>query len=238
MSVCNASLTSATLWLAGLGPLNGWLSRNPRPKFLVLQFSHSNLQSLPTNRHESQVDGYILYLRYYGLRKALVAALHHSDYLTMVPRYVYLDSGKQLLLNLIHWNGLPDPGQSFIRLPLPPLTSCPAPPPFVPANRAWISRLRREYSSRADHVLINVAPTPQCDPQLPRLEEDVSGLTDNGVPAYPYADFVDDAHLSPAGAARLSEETAEQILRLEKRQLNATIAANDAARRIPEHMAH
>ena len=65
-------------------------------------------------------------------------------------------------------------------------------------------------------MIINVTPTPSCNPLYPEWAKELQGLTDNKLEAYSYRNFVDGMHLNRTGALQYSAEVGQQILRLER----------------------
>jgi hypothetical protein len=211
-------------------PFNQYLTRNPKPRYLVFQFSSPNLNEFkPGVAFLDHFDGIIQSLRYYGWRKTLPLFLHNPDYFFGMLNYTYRSGLTEMVLTIRGKRPKPDEKHrdSYLIYPRPPLESCPiynggdAMP-----SQTWVAYLRQHYSALAEHVLVDVSPTSPCAALYPQWKAHLGHATDNELELYPNHLFVDGTfHLSREGAIRRSNELAEQILQAEK-QRNAAGASN------------
>lgn len=217
LSTCNMATTGPTLHTLGLDPLDRYLARNPRPRYLVLQFASPELHQIKLSAALlDHFDGVIQSIRYYGWGQSLPLFLHNPDYFFGILNYVYRQGTSQMLLAAMGKRTRVDSQQpdSYIVISRPALTSCPLyngdssmPDP------AWIDYLRLHYSSAADHVLIEVSPTSPCNDLYSLWKGALGKSVDNELELYPNNLFVDgNFHLSREGAIRRSRELAQQIL--------------------------
>ena len=213
LSACNVAVSMPTLDIVGMDPLNRYLERNPRPKYLLLQFSPKNFRPLPYDMgHAEAVDGFIVVMRHYGWGRVLPQIMRHPDYLLMVPQYVYVDGLKQAIKSLHHRQIASSTKGSYIVLTAKGGSACPDVPELREPDVAWVHYLRQFYLSRTDHLLITAAPISNCSPQYLKLKSSFQRVTDGGLNGYLDSSFADDGmHMSRAGAVRYSEDIAKLI---------------------------
>ena len=153
----------------------------------------------------------------------------HPSYFSAISWIVYVDGMKRLLKNLMHPGKKEDFTQAYVTLRQKPLANCTLVDLAArPADPAWVHYLRSHYADAADRVILDVTPTPACNPLYPAWTEDLQGLTDNHLETYPPPLFVDGVHFDRAGAIRYSEEMANQILGFEHRTSSARTPAQQA----------
>jgi hypothetical protein len=108
--------------------------------------------------------------------------------------------------------------RGLIILPKPPETSCALHSSPAAPNDSWVQRMRNTYSSDVTHVVIDVAPVPECTQNVRSIAEGFGKITDNTLPIFPIDQFCDqDRHLTLGGAERVSAQIAAQILHLAQR---------------------
>lgn len=220
LTACNIATGGPTLSIMGLDPFNKYLARNPKPRYLVLQFSAADLHEIkPSTTDLEHLDGIIESVRYYGWLNSLPIFLHTPDYIIGLMNYTYKSGSTQMFLSLAGKRPKYDPqhSDSYLIYPRLPLKSCPIynGGSDMP-DTAWIKHLRQLYGDSAGTVFVDISPTSPCNTLYPSWKTALAGSTDNDLELYPTNLFVDGTyHCSREGAIRRSNEVAEQILRAE-----------------------
>ena len=232
LSVCNVGATMPMIELLGLAPLDEYLSRNPKPKYLLLQFHVENLRELPNpNLKFESVEGFVPLIRYSGLLTAIRVMAKHPDAFIGMMHYAYVVSIHNVRVRSIK-NRVPIVTKelgAYSVMPFQPLQECPKVEyaPVQPEAGAWIQSLRKRYADKADYVIVNVAPTSPCNSQFSQWRNSLDGQIDNQLTIYPLNLFVDDYfHLSRNGALRSSAETAAEIDRIRDHSSESTQPAH------------
>lgn len=235
LNACNIAVPASAITAVGLLPLDLYLQRNPRPKYLLLQFSPMDMSPTldgPKDPHVG-IEAYNPMLRYGYADIALPRMLARPDMFIMLMAVVYGKGPQDLFKRITHAHpgaitSVPDAGSYII---VSPTASIPCQfhqkfesIPIGPRNIAWIQQTRRRYSQYADNVIINSAPVSDCDTMYRQWSSALSGVLDSPVKVYPDSSFADRFHTTRSAAIRLSEETADQILALEKRASSASAA--------------
>ena len=232
LDTCNVGATGVLLPLVGSEPLDRFLARNSRPKYLVLQFSGARLNDFRTQPVEDQlVDGVIPVLRYFGWKTALKSMLLHPEHLLGVFSYAYQQGAKEAFEYLIHKRGVAkwDKTSTFHT---PPASGLPFCQPFLGGtglpDPAWIAHMRQEYAAKADHVLVDISPTSSCNGYFPEWVKRLGNATDNKPELFPQNNFIDGFfHTTQAGSQRVSEELADQLVALENEDAHTTLSTPD-----------
>jgi hypothetical protein len=232
LSVCNVGATMPMIELLGLAPLDKYLARNPKPRYLLLQFHVENLREVPNpNLKFESVEGFVPLIRYSGPIAAIRVMAKHPDAFIGLMHYAYVTSVHNIRVRSIK-NKVPIVSKglgAYSVMPFQPLQDCPNVEyaPVQPEAAAWIQALRRRYADKADHVVINAAPTSPCNPLYSQWRSSLDGQIDNSMTVYPLGFFVDDYfHLSRNGALRSSAETAEEIDRIQDRSTGKNLPAH------------
>ena len=224
LTACNIGATFPVLAVNGLDPVDRYLERNPRPKFLVLQFSGSSFVTWPTpNLKSPNIEGIIPLLRYVSPLAALRLMVKAPDTFIGLVHYVYVLGAINLRQHLfIHkYERTSKELGGYTVMPFPPLKTCPAydAPPITPENLAWIRLMRSRYAGKVDHLMVDVSPTSICNRYYSQWNTSLSGQVDNQLDLYPLSDFVDsNFHLTRDGAVQFSNETARNILAISQQQ--------------------
>ena len=222
MTACNISTTTSAMTVLGTQSLDYFLARNPhRPRYLVFQYMqrsmYSDFSDTYGNSSTFALEALVPMLRYGYANMALHKMLASPDSFIALMYYVYMKGGLNLVKHFASgYTSNPEAGAgSYTVRHERPLLGCPElhVAPIEPRNVAWLQDLRRHYSSSAQNVIINTAPTADCNPYYQQWNSALSGSIDVPVRIYPVQDFMDvDYHLTREGAVRLSEDTANQIL--------------------------
>ncbi len=233
LTACNIGSTLPTLAVNGLAPVDRYLERNPHPKFLVLQFSGLALHEWPTrNSKDTNIEGIIPMMRYVSPIAALRLMAKNPDTIIGLVHYAYVQGAIDLRARFFKhkYARISKELGGYVVMPYPPLKACPVydATPMGPENIAWLQSLRTRYAGKADHVLIDVAPTSICNPYTSQWQSALSGKIDNTIAVYPLDDFVDSFfHLTRDGALRFSNDTAQNIKAISEK----SDSSSDAAKR-------
>ncbi len=222
MTACNIATGGPTLQVLGMDPFDRYLERNPKPKYLIMQFAAGNLHRIAPNVTDlDHFDGVIESIRFYGWLKTLPIMLRYPDYFIGLLNYTYKSGTMELVSEFRHTRAHMHSAQadSYLIFPRPPLTSCPIyNGGTVLPDPGWIAYLRQHYAGNAEHVLVNVSPTSPCNSLYAAWKSAIGDSTDNELELYPNNLFVDGTyHTSREGAIRRSTEVAQQILAAEAR---------------------
>ena len=239
LTTCNIASPIDPLYLLGTQPLDLYLRRNPRPRYLLLHFSGRNIRPLPdTSEHISRIDGYLPLLRYgyagIGIRKMI----SEPDTIIGLLYYAYIVGPHNIRLHIEHLEPVnQEPTNedqhlgSYTVIPKPPELRClPAHEEPIDANGvSWARSTRAHFSPLAGTVIFDIAPTSVCNPLAQQWKQALTGVTDNDLEIAPQNFFVDELnHPTRETAIRHSNEIADQILALE----NQSRAAQNASQRI------
>lgn len=229
LTTCNIGSTLTIMDLVGLRPLDAYLKRNPRPRYLLFEFSARNLHAFPVRHPDVAADAYLPLLRYGYANDAIREMFNKPDSFIGVAEYAYIKGYHNARMYLLHGQGhnhVAGVG-SYITLPDAPLTACTnrTELPLSSAAADWVRQTRDHFRPYADEVIFNVAPTSTCNPLATQWSNALSGTTDDSLRIYPNHLFVDaDYHTSREGAVLRSEEIADQILALENQSHTAQAA--------------
>ncbi|HET9099778.1 MAG TPA: hypothetical protein VFN62_05265, partial [Acidobacteriaceae bacterium] len=231
---CNIAVTNAVLAVTNTLALDHFLEHNGRPQILLLQFSPDEFES---NSHEWSKsiypEGLLELVRHGTAEQKRDLLLNHprqavafAGYIAGYMSFYFL---KQAWFSVSHQRAAEDTvivRNGFFTPPAPARTECEAEPPAAgPINQGFARSLaegyRKAYASRADHVLVDVAPIPSCDPNLATYDLELSGVTSNSLLPLPITLFNDERHYTQAGSTEVSKLVSEQIDQLagEKRPL-------------------
>ena len=223
LSACNIGVPNVTLLSLGTRTLDGYLARNRRPKYLILQFNALNFRKIPTgNPADANIEGLLPLLRNEGVGAVAAYMVKSPDTLIGLMHYTYYWGVLNIRDKLRHKRQadvFTKETGAYMILPVPPLQACPSydPLPVNSKSLQWIQQLRERYSSAADHLIINAAPTSFCNAFHDQWRSALAGSLDSQLAIYPLADFADGYfHLSREGAIRNSDETAREIVRVSR----------------------
>ena len=223
LSTCNIAAGGPTFTVLGMDPFDQYLARNPKSRYLILQFAPANLRSREKRVTDlDHFEGVIESIRYYGWAQTLPLILRFPDYLIGLDNYIYKSGAREMTLGLfgkrrLGYSGRPD---SYVIYPDPPVSdSCPKSTTFLfkqdMPDRGWINHLRQKYAGAAEHVIVDVSPMSICNPMDSAWQSALTGVTDNELPIYPHNYFADGFHPTRAGGIRRSQELAQQILKMQ-----------------------
>ncbi len=224
LHTCNIAVTNAVLAVTNELPLDHFLANNARPGILLVQLSPDDLQReshvwtqtiyaeglLEQLRHGSPAETRTLFLTH--PRETIAFAGYVAGYtayhgLRWVWKHLTHKSAAEQ--RILIRNG-------FFTPPSPPITACEVPLHHIdPSDRAFprsfLNDLRDRYRGRAGVVLLDVAPIPVCDENLPAYQKQLAGLTSNTLRGLPITQFADMRHYTAEGARIVSGLIADQV---------------------------
>jgi hypothetical protein len=224
LRTCNIAQTKGALVVLGTSALDIYLAHNPRPRYLLFQFSAADFYK-PTHWSDSYsyMEGAIDLLRFYPATEFAHQLLRHPELFIGAMHYAYVSGPVHYWQNRHRPNALLDLNASplnvhFIR-DYPAYDNCTevvdADPLFHSPDPHFIQMLRQHYSRFAEHVLIDVAPSSACDPHSADLAHSLAGV-DNSLQQYPASLFNEGyTHYTKQGSAMISQQVAAQIESLE-----------------------
>jgi hypothetical protein len=240
LRTCNIAQTLGVLSVLQMEPLDRFLANNEAPRYLLLQMASDDLAALP-EWSGSYVEGVFPLVTFFSADVVASRLLSHPDAVfTLAQSVVSLTTRRVLGRNPPEALDAPrlDRANVFLTLPLAARAGC----DDLDARRRdtapssdFVQALRRRYQKSAEHLLIHVAPTADCDSRYEAKRRALSGLTDNTYERFPIAEFNEGfVHFTKRGSAHLSEQLAAQLLarpELEQAlkpgpQLPATLAAS------------
>lgn len=221
LKACNISLPVTVVGIMGTQPLDWFLERNPKPKYIVLNLGPETFWG--ANMGWDNGSGF------YPLSLLLRNRLNASTLWTMtlhpVTTLVYFQSVLQAkyfpptehlkeyrvtyaaALNQYRKVG-------YLTLVVPPETHCAYThgPINAPIEEGWIRSLRTKYESQGIRFIVKASDVPACDTSLTFLQNALHSFVDGNVKALPVEDFNDyDRHFDLQGAHEESLETAALI---------------------------
>jgi hypothetical protein len=219
LRTCNIAQTKGVLVVLGTSGLDIFLKHNPRPRYLVLQFSGADFYQ-PRNWSDTTayMEGVVPLLRYFPARAFLAAVARHPEIFMGMMHYAYVSGPLNWWINrtkFSNWDpNTPLVDVHFVR-PGPPFQSCAEAtdidPLFHRPEQSFVRQLREKYSGAADHLLLDVAPLSACDDKFDEIARALRG-TNNVLERYPVNLYNEGyTHYTSQGAERLSEEMAVQI---------------------------
>ena len=224
LAACNIAVTNSVLAVTADLPLDFFLAHNHRPRFLVIQLSPESFQVRrdPWGR-TIYMEGLLEMLRWGDPHAARHMLLTHPRETLAFAGYSAGYSAFYVIRKAGRWFTRTPVGEDrivvrngFFTPPVPPRTSCIStiPPPGPGARAAaasLVSELHRKFAGDADHVIVDIAPIPDCDPNRGALASALRGLASNQLVLMPIHAFNDERHYTAEGSTILSEQVAEQI---------------------------
>jgi len=231
LKACNVAEGGTITSMVGNYTLDAYLSRNKRPKYLVMMFTPSIFRPDPQWMTDTKPEGYTYLLQfvrgkrlYHTLLRRPLAALRYASW---VGGRIIAD----VLGRLQHTNP-DDPAKDLgaerrrrrgiAAYPQPTETECVRTAFHYPAaamrgDPDGVAAVRRKYGVQGTQVIVNVAPVPACDELQATYETVLAGEHDNAFEKLPISWFnSQDVHFNATGANYLSAEVAQQILDRER----------------------
>ena len=227
LSVCNVAEFEGMTLVNHTLPLDIFLSRNPRPRFLIFLYAPPNFSVPFSWANAATFEAINFRLRYKpDLGFAGMMALHPLQSMG------WAEEGLRLALTRLFSAPLPPQAsrlreESHGRLRVATartLTACdPRIYRYLPDPR-WIEHLRSAYSTGGTTVLVDAIPTADCDPNIAWDDQHLRGIIDD----YPLTHFPISAytgegleHTNDLGSSLLSNLLADQITARLPRQSKA-----------------
>ncbi len=239
LRTCNVAQTKAVIVVLGTRGLDLFLAHNPKPRYLVLQFTGADFYKPESWKDTTAyMEGVVPMLRYYPKREFILTTLRHPEIIMGMMHYAYITGASDLLTNRRHHTNATSNSSlidvHFVR-PEPTQTNCALvddlDPTFHTPDPAFVQHLREKYAHAADHLLINASPLSTCDPKFNYIAQHLRGLS-NTLERFPAVLFNEGySHYTKAGAQRVSEELAGQIEAIQKQAPQNQEPQNQAMQR-------
>lgn len=232
MKACNIAENSPVISVAGNYTLDAYLSRNKRPKYLVMMFTPGVFHPTSGWIKGDLPEGVTYLFEFVRGERLRNYILRHPSatlrYATWVGRRLLEDALGRLA------NANPDdPAKDFGAMrqkrhgiatyPTAAETQCVRtafhyPASDVHGDAEGVKAARKKYGVEGTQVLINVSPVATCEALQDTFEKVLAGEHDNAFERLPISWFnSQDTHFDATGAAYLSAEAAWQILNRERR---------------------
>ena len=235
---CNISVTNAVLAVTGNLTLDTFLAHNRRPKVLLLQLSPDGFQPGSTIwQNTIYAEGLLELLRHGRPSEARHVLLTHPtesiSFAGYAAGFTVWYGVKDAWFHLTHHRLEEDKvvvQNGFFTSPEPARTSCQASeshvavvnPRQIAFSRSVVENFRRTYSDRAETVLVNVAPVPDCDVNLAAYKAELKGVTSNQLLPLPVGYFNNCCHYTAQGSEIVSSLVAQEVSAADGRSLRIT----------------
>lgn len=239
LRTCNVAQTKAVIVVLGTKGLDLFLAHNPKPRYLVLQFTGADFYKPESWKDTTAyMEGVVPLLRYYSKRDFILTTLRHPEIIMGMMHYAYVTGPSDLWTNRRHLANLtsntPLIDVHFVRSE-PTQTNCALvddlDPTFHTPDPVFVQQLREKYAHAADHLLIDASPLSTCDPKFNYISQHLHGLS-NTLERYPPELFNEGySHYTKAGAQRVSEELAQQIQSIQQQAIQKQAPQNQAVQR-------
>ena len=230
LKTCNIAVTNAVLAVTGNLTLDHFLQHNSHPRVLLVQLSPDDFQAQNRAwRRTIYAEGLLELLRHGNQAQNRKLLLQHPQeaiaFAGYAAGYTAFYGIKQLWFRLTHLRPEEDMiavHNGFFTPPSPARTSCDpsaaiTDPTQGAYSRSLVDSYRRQYASRSDLVLVNVAPIPSCDQNLAAFASQLDGVTSNNLLPLPIQLFNDGRHYTATGS--------EVVSRLVSQEVNAVTSA-------------
>jgi len=220
LKACNIAEGVGVPEVVHLMPVDDFLAHNPRPRFLLFYFSPFNFNMFNDHWNDDLInsgEGISYLIEHESTGFALRTLLKHpTSYLSWV------ESGLRLVL--LHGMGKPyspdifklrdETGGRFV-FPNKPRPACdPSTAYRALPDLAFLSYMRAHYATGGTQVIVDAAPTPDCDPNLAYYREHVIPYVDNKpyltLPISEFSNF-GRAHPNDTGMPKVTAMVATQI---------------------------
>jgi len=233
---CNIAVTNAVLAVTGNLTLDHFLAHNGRPHVLLIQLSPDGFQPENHRWHQTiYAEGMLELLRHGRPGEARALLLSHPEESVSFAGYAAGFSAwyaiKDVWFHVSHLRPEEDTvtvRNGFFTPPSPPRTSCSpaasvvsiASPEQIAFSRTLVANFHSDYSDRAEMILVNVAPIPDCDQNLAAYEAELSGVTSNALVPMPIRYFNDGRHYTAVGSEIVSTAIARELNSVANRNPN------------------
>jgi hypothetical protein len=215
---CSIAESQSIFEILGPYALDTYLRNNAPPKYIVMQFSP---EVLTRDKEIFWPEGFTVLFRKKSVLAALPTVARHPVHFYNFALWAIKSKVRAMREppeDFGNMNAIFHAKRGLIILPKPPETRCALHSSPASPSYSWVQRLRNTYSSDVTHVVIDVAPVPECTENVRSIAEGFGRITDNTLPIFPIDQFCDqDRHLTLGGAERASAQIAAQILHLAQR---------------------
>lgn len=228
-------------------PLDYYLARNARPKYLVTMMSATAFNPDVTPLTKFSPEGIAFALNYDQGSWLWKGLLQRPQWLIWFIEYVGQQLDKEAAWELAgtnakHWKvderKRRDADAGLWLYPYPPQTKCgrvlETPGFSHEESQVGVGNFRNRYAVGGTKVLIDVTPSADCDPSDALYSQVTAGLTDNQLEFRPIREFCEgDVHPSVEGTIRISNEVAGQILTLVRQDAEGQQTKNSSEKPSP-----
>jgi hypothetical protein len=213
LRTCNIAQPNTALAIVGTFALDSYLKNNPRPRFLIFQFTAPDFAPTDSNgrlyeegalqltRHRLDLQTFQLFIRH------PMQTLEFSEFMlrtALIERDWTAGTYERAWAQIRTTHGL-------FTAPGPPLRACVGDLAVRPPDPAWIRQLRSKYSQEGTRVLVYVAPFPECDSSYDYYSEKLASLSDNRPKRFSIRMFNEKNHFTREGADLNSKGIGEDI---------------------------
>lgn len=241
LQTCNIAVTNAVMAVTGNMTLDHFLAHNDRPRVILLQLSPDDFQQKNHTWHNTiYAEGMLELLRHGAPGEARRVLLAHPQEAIAFAGYAAGFTAFYGLKQIwFHISGVRAEEDSivvrngFFTPPSPPRTFCDAAasltdPTGGAFSRSLVQQFRQQYATRADRVLVNVAPIPSCDHNLQTYAAQLDGVTNNPLLPLPIGLFNDQRHYTERGSTLVSRLVADELARADGQTSRPEQTANAA----------
>jgi hypothetical protein len=233
LKACNVAEGGTITGVVGTYPLDVYLSRNKRPRYLAMMLTPSIFRPNPQWMEDTKPEGYTYVLQFIRGERLFYCLLRQPLGTVRYASWV----GQRLVADFLGRvegtnpdNPAKDGGADRRRrhgittFPLPTETKCVRTGYRIPAESIHgdpegVAAVHRKYGADGTQLIINVAPVPTCDVLQGTYRKVLAGEHDNQFERLPISWFnSEDVHFNGTGADYLSVELAEQILDRERKR--------------------
>ena len=219
LTACNIAEFAGFTLVSGTLPVDRFLARNPRPKFIVFVYGPEDLSHPRSWDHVSTFEAITdRVAREKNWDTAVVLATHPNETLS------WAEQGMRFALQRLRTKPMAE-AQAHVRegdlgqfkVAAPDLTTCGEDAREYAPDPAWVARFRSRYAVDGTRVIVDATPDMDCDAGIPYYRAHLKGLVDDAdpYPVYPVRDFLDEngmhLHMNAKGSAKLSAMIGSQV---------------------------
>jgi hypothetical protein len=213
LRTCNIAQPNTALAIVGTFALDAYLKNNPRPRFLIFQFTAPDFAprdpdgrlyeegALQLTRHKLDLQTVRLFLRH------PIETLAFSEFIlrTALVERDWTDGTYDRAWTQIRTT------HGLFTAPGPSLKACMGEFEVRAPDPVWIRQLRSKYSQQGTRVRVYVAPYPECDSSYDYYSEKLASLSDNRLKRFSIRMFNEKNHFTREGADLNSKNIGEDI---------------------------
>ena len=228
LKTCNIAQMRPVVALLGTIPIDLYLEKNKRPKYLVIQMSPETFFFDHGWEKVSTFEPIMLLLRQrsgtstdWELVKHPLQTLRFAKTVLMdryLPDHEVMAAYEQ---SYAHTVSDYYKSRGLLAIPKPPATKCQY-GEFTadfPVDTKWIEDVRNKYSALGIKVLVNVSAVPECDQGVAFYRRTLMPHVDDDLQIWPITYFNEsDRHFTPDGVKLISTALSKQIEALEEQK--------------------